>query len=189
MSNNIQLNLGEKHLELKRKTFPDEKTFNSFIKKVGGLVRGTIEYRDWVSYVKDVLGFKHCAFTNESGEELTIEIHHHPLTLFDVVEVVLATYIKNDIEFSSLDIARETLLLHYTNNIGYIPMVTSLHEKYHNGYLIIPPKFISGKWKYLLETPGYAISDATIAKCMELMKEANNKFDNYHAWQHAEGVE
>ena len=105
MSNsNPVLKLGEFNLPLKRTDFADEKELTRFIKKCVSMVRQTIEYRDWANYIKDMMGHKICLFTQESADELTVEIHHHPLTLFDLVSIILNTYMANTLEFSSLDI-------------------------------------------------------------------------------------
>jgi hypothetical protein len=179
MSGNVNFSLNSQHLSLKRKTFLSEKSHNHFAKSCVRLVRSSVEYREWSSYVKDVMGYKTCVFTNEVADQLTIDIHHHPLSLFDIVNIVINTYLKNQIEFSSPDISKDVLLLHYTNNVGYVPLISSLHEKYHNGYLSIPPKFIVGKWNYLTTTSGYVVDDDIKMKVSELMKEENNKYDTY----------
>lgn len=183
MSNsNPVLKLGEFNLPLKRTDFTDEKELTRFTKKCVSMIRQTIEYRDWVSYVKDSMGHKICLFTQESSDELTVEIHHHPLTLFDYVSIVLNTYMANALEFSSLDIMRDVLLLHFNDQVGYVPMVTTLHEKYHNGYLTIPPKYIQGVWDYIITCNNYIIPTDITDKVSELMNPANNKFSNY-IWQ------
>lgn len=177
------LEYGAWTLDLKRSGFNSEKETSQFIRKCIGIVRQTPEYRDWTSYVKDTLGYRTCAFTNENSDELTIDIHHHPLTIFDMVTIVVNTYMNNAKEFSSLDIATDILYLHFTNKVGFIPIVTSLHEKYHNGYLMIPPKFIHGKWDHLLTTPGYVVASDIVSKSKELMDDKNNLNCEYLNWQ------
>ena len=155
----------------------------SFTKKCVSLIHASPEYRDWATYVKEMLGYKTCALTNESSEQLTVDIHHHPLTIFDITNIILNTYIANQKSFTSLVIAKDVLHLHYNDRVGFIPLVSSLHEKYHNGFLVIPPKLIHGGWQYLLKTPGYQVSPDVVDKCNELMKAENNKFDAYLNWQ------
>jgi len=181
--NDATLNIGPFSLSFTRNTFNSEKDITAFMKKCVGIIRQTPEYREWTNYIKDTLGFKNCAFTNETSDEITIEIHHHPLTLFDITTIVLNTFLANDKEFSSLDIVKDVLLLHFSNKVGFIPIVASLHEKYHNGFLIIPPKFIHGDWSYLLNTPGYIIEADTMSKCKQLMDKSNNAHDQYLNWQ------
>ena len=183
---NARLTIGQFHLDFNRSQFANEKAHIAFLKKCVGLIRGTPEYKDWSSYIKDTLGIKNCVFTNETSDEITIEIHHHPLTLFDITGVILNTYINKGDEFCSLDIIKDVLHLHYTNNIGYIPLVASLHEKYHNGFLIIPPKFVLGNWNHLIKSDEYEIEKDVLDKVKSLMDLSNNKHDHYISWQNAE---
>jgi hypothetical protein len=39
------------------------------------------------------------------------------------------------------------MLYHYQNIIGYIPLVSTLHEKFHNGFLDLPINFVQGYWE------------------------------------------
>lgn len=185
--NNITFSINNQNLTLKRSGFPSQKAHTAFIKLCVRMTRTTIEYKEWSAYVKDVLGFKTCEFTNETSDEITVEIHHHPLTLYDIVDIVLSTYLTNEIEFCTLDIIKDVLILHYNNNVGYVPIVASLHEKYHNGFLIIPPKFIHGVWDYLLKTDGYCVSEDIENKANELMSSDKNQYDIYHQWQNIAG--
>ena len=138
-------------LSLRVTTLQDQKEYQSFIKNVVRLVRASYEYRLWTGYVKDTLGHNFCALTGEVADEVTVEIHHHPFTLYDICETILNHYITNGLEFCSMDIAIRVLELHYENRVGYIPLCKTLHEKYHNGALTIPINLVHGDWKYLLE--------------------------------------
>lgn len=182
----LKLGQGQFQLELCRCSFPNEKYHIAFAKKCVTMVRMSPEYKDWVSYVKDTLGHKFCAITSENSDELTVEIHHHPFSLFDATMAVLNRYLMSGDTFTSLDIVKDVLIVHYTDNIGYIPLVTSLHEKYHNGFLTIPPKFILGTWDYFLSSDEYEIDEATLLKVQSLMAAENNKHDCYVNWQKAE---
>lgn len=165
-------------IEMARASFNDEKEKFQFIRKCVNLCRQTPEYKDWVRYVKDTLGYKTCLITGETSDEVTVEIHHHPLTIFDITNVILSTYLDSGKKFTSMSIMNDVMTLHYNNKVGFIPLCTTWHEKYHNGYAVIPPKFIYGEWDYLLKTPGYSQIPDLIDKCKELMDEANNAYDN-----------
>lgn len=179
----LTLNLGQFYLPYKRANFSDNKLFISFIKKCEQLVRSSPEYKDWVSYVKDTLGHKVCVFTEETSDELTIEIHHHPFTLFDITSAVLVGKMTSGEEFTSIDIADKVLQLHYSNCVGFVPIVTSLHEKYHNGFLVIPPKFVTGNWHHILNHDDYFLDEDTRERVNGLMCAENNKYDQYFKWQ------
>ena len=187
MGNNT-IQYGSHALELTREEFDDDKQKNFFIKKCVQIVRQTPEYREWVAYVKDMLGYNTCLITGEKALEVSVEIHHHPLTLFDVVSVVLDTYLAAKSKFTSMNIINDVLTLHYNDKIGFIPLCTTWHEKYHNGYAVIPPKFIHGEWDYVLKTQGYAQTVEMIERASSLMSDSNNQYDvSANNWQNVMG--
>ena len=139
-------------LTLRRKNFSDSTEERRFIKNVERLIRSSIEYKEWVFFVKDSLHLDICAFTGESDEETgDIEIHHHPLTLYDIVQAVVDTYVMQDQEFCSFEIAQEVIDLHFKLKVGFVPLLGSLHKKFHNGYLDIPIDVVHGDYKYILQ--------------------------------------
>jgi hypothetical protein len=96
-----------------------------------------------------------------SGDDLVrvgIELHHYPLTLYDICEIVLERYEQENLRITVLAIANEVVALHYQNIIGLVPLSTTMHEAAHDGQLYIHPKNIFGNWldflniykKYLL---------------------------------------
>ena len=140
------------YLSLRRDNFEDEKEEKRFIKNVERLVRGSLEYREWLAFIKDTLNLDYCVFTKETDAETgDIEIHHHPLTLYDIVMIVVDTYIVNNKQFCTFDIASDVINLHFQLKVGFVPLLGSLHKKFHNGYLDIPIELVHGDYKYLLE--------------------------------------
>lgn len=138
-------------LSMRIKDFPTEKAMNKFIKNCEILVRRSIEYKEWRSYLIDVLGVNKCAITDELNSEVTVEVHHHIPSLFLIVKAIVNKYIQEEKEFSTFDIALEVIKLHYENRIGYITLLKSIHEKFHNGFLQIPISLIKGNYKYFIE--------------------------------------
>lgn len=138
-------------LSLRRKEFTDIKEQKRFVKNVEAIVRKSTEYREWVDYVKQVLGYFSCEVTGELGSQVTVEIHHHPISLFDITNAVVYKYILEEKEFCTFDIAQEVIQLHFCGHIGFVPLVKTMHEKVHNGYLSLPMEIIHGKWTYMLE--------------------------------------
>ena len=153
-------------LTLRRKGFDQDKEFIKFVRNVERLVRSSGEYKEWTDYVKDVLGYCNCAVTDEKSSEVTIEIHHHPITLFLIVKSIMITKINKEIEFCTFDIAQEAIELHFTNRLGYIPLVRTLHEKYHGGFLRIPMELVHGDWMYVFNN--YNIEDIDMQLIGEL---------------------
>lgn len=133
-------------LALRIKTFESEADFNKFIKKVENHVRSSIEYKEWKKYIIDVLGIKTCAITNEKIDECSIEVHHHIPSLYILIKALLNKKIANQEEFCSFDVATEAIEKHFLNKIGYVTLVKTLHEKFHNGYLSIPRELVKGDY-------------------------------------------
>lgn len=138
-------------LSLRIDNLEDPKKLNKFIKSTEILIRRSLEYRYWCGYVNNVLGFDKCEITEESHEDVSIEIHHHPFTLYSIVKSEINKCLASGIKINTLDIALRVLELHYMNKVGYIPLVKTLHEKVHSGKLYIPMELVHGDYKYLME--------------------------------------
>lgn len=137
-------------LLLRREDFSDEKELIKFIKSIESQIRFSPEYRIWTSYIRECLGFYMCSITGEVHAQTRVDLHHHPVSLFAIVKTVIFKYINSSKEFCSFDIAEDVIELHYENRIGYLPLVRSLHEKYHSGFLSIPIELVHGDYHYLI---------------------------------------
>lgn len=179
-------------LSLRVGTFHSEKEFDKFIKNSERLVRSSGEYKRWIAYIIDVLGYTSCALTEEDINECNVEIHHHPITLYTICKSVVSDLIRKDIEFCSFDVATKVIELHFQNKIGYLPLLSDLHKKYHNGYLEIPIGLIHGDYKHLLKN--FIIDDDEKDKIYALcaVKQADNpvswKRDEYPGSNKSVGV-
>jgi hypothetical protein len=160
-------------LPLRRHGFDDEKEFVKFVKNVEKLVRNSIEYREWVNYITEVVGYANCALTEERMTEVTIEIHHHPINLFTITKAVLTHKINTQKDFCTFDIAQDIIDLHFQNRIGYIPLVSTLHEKYHTGFLEIPIDFCHGDYYYILNNYTFDEDDADRVRQLCLVKSSD----------------
>jgi hypothetical protein len=138
-------------LPLRIKNFETEADFAKFVKNCEKLVRGSVEYRLWKNYIEDVLQIDNCAITNETRQDCTVEVHHHLPSLYTLVSAIISEKIAHDQEFSTFDICLESIKLHFMNKIGYVTLISSMHEKFHNGLLNIPMKLVHGDYRYFLE--------------------------------------
>lgn len=153
-------------LSLRVKNFGSEKDMEKFIKCVERLVRYSIEYKHWHSYITDNLGYDSCALTEETMSETKIEIHHHPISLFTVCKAVINKHLNGDEDICSFDIATEVIELHFKNKIGYVALLSNLHEKYHNGYLEIPIELVHGDYMDIVKN--YTMDDCDLDKITSL---------------------
>jgi hypothetical protein len=117
-----------------------------------------MEYKDYISFLKEYVGLDRCAFFNNvvhdktsANKHISIEIHHDPLTLYDIVEIVLCKYEAEGLEIDEFDIADEVMELHYNNMIGLIPLSKTAHQLAHNSNKApIPLTLIYGRYAEFL---------------------------------------
>ena len=151
------LNKAVYNLSFKRDHFPDEKYERKFVKAVKSMVRNSIEYSEWTEYLIFEKHLTKCLFTGEELAECIIQFHHHPISLQNIIEAVVDRYMQDRIMFSSADVFLEIMKLHFGMKIGVVPLVTTLNQKFHNGFLKIPIEYVIGDYNWFLEN--YTLRD------------------------------
>jgi len=150
-TNLLQLRDSPFCLPLRMNGFTSEKEQAGFLKNVEKLVRNSLEYKLWVSYVTSTLGYNKCSLTHEKIIECPLDVHHHPFTLYSIVKLVTDSFIEKNIAFNGFDVGTRVMELHYQNKIGYIVLLSNIHSKYHNGYQKLPIEHVHGDYKFLFE--------------------------------------
>lgn len=150
----LELNSGDDSftLSLRRSGFDEEKEFFKYIKVCERLVRGCTEYSEWRKFIKEVLGLNDCVLTQESGSEIDLDIHHHPISLFTIIKCVVLSKMNKQKDFCSFDICQEVMDLHYKNHIGYMILNKLHHKKFHDGFMKLPIDFVKGNYKQFLNS-------------------------------------
>jgi hypothetical protein len=138
-------------LPLRVKSFNTEKEQIAFIRNVEKLIRSSLEYKLWVSYITSTLGHTKCCLTDEKLSECQLDVHHHPLDLFLIVKMIINDFIEKNTEFTTYDICEQVMELHYQNKVSYMVLLSDLHYKYHNGFQKLPIEYVHGDYKYLLD--------------------------------------
>lgn len=133
------------------KVFMEEEIDDKLIKYVERLVRNSNEYRKYIKYLKDELDMTRCKFLEKidcSEMKVSIEFHHFPITLYDIVETILRKHVKlaNGIGVSCFSVASEVVKLHYMNMIGLVPLTKTAHELAHSKSLVIPTSYVYGNY-------------------------------------------
>lgn len=149
-----------------------DKEIEKFIKRIEKNVRSSMEYRDYISYLKEYVDMNHCAFytnmDNNSGGKVKIEIHHEPFTLFDISKIVYNKFIIEGFPLNDLYIAEEIMDLHYTNQVGLIPLSKSIHQIYHNSnQIVIPLNLVYGDYMSFCKNYNDYITDEQILDKLE----------------------
>jgi len=150
-------------LSLRISKFEDEKAYIQFVKNCEKLSRQSLEYNFWRKYIKDILGETVCHLTFENSVETDIHIHHHIPDIFTIIKAIVNKKLNNEQSFCTFDICTEAIELHFKNGIGFVPLIESLHTKFHNGFLKIPIEIVSGNYSYFLENYSQFLDEEDIA--------------------------
>lgn len=134
----------------------DEKDFKKYIDDIEKAVRSSFEYREYTNYLRTYMDMNKCSFyknvNNIDTFKIKIEIHHEPITLYDMCIVVynkrLAMHEDLDVEM----VAKEVMYLHYCMYVGLIPLAETVHELVHGQYLFVPTSKVFGFYKKFIES-------------------------------------
>lgn len=156
-----------------------------FIKQCERIVRASLEYRDYINFLKENMNLNQCIFfqgvtskqTESRRGRVSIEMHHEPFTLYDYVEVVLKKHMDEGIPISALLIADEVLDLHYGNYVGLVPLSKTMHQIIHDSpKLMVPLTMCYGNYSSFLEMYEPYISDEMYEK-LERKLDMTSKLD------------
>lgn len=148
----------------------NDKDIIKYIKRIERIIRSSTEYRDYIAFLKEYVDMTACTFFNKvnsaESRRIHVEIHHEPLTLMDIVSVVLTKWIDDGTPLNDLLIADEVMELHYRNLVGLVPLSKTVHETIHSGNqnAIIPLYVVYGNYReFILQYEDY-ISDDIVEK-------------------------
>ncbi len=156
----------------------DPKEGPKFIKYIEGLVRTSPSYGNATKYIRYTRKLNRCCIYPNIYHryDAMVELHHYPLTLWDIVYAVCKKYavLEGDEYFVSvkddLKIASEVLLLHFNEHVSFVPLSSTWHDGYHGGVLFIPLDKISPEWKNMMKDYGEYMSECAKSK-ISLMEE------------------
>ena len=135
---------------------PNAKARDKYVKRVERVVRQSMEYRDYIAFLKEHMDLDSCIFfqnvTSKGKKRVSIELHHEPFTLYDYVNVVLQKFIDEGMPLNDLMIADEVLEMHYANQVGLVPLSKTAHQIIHNSEkLLVPLNMVYGQYSEFLE--------------------------------------
>jgi hypothetical protein len=141
----------------------DEKGRVSFIKEVVSQVRRCPEMSRYRGFLTENVQMDRCSvLSGLSAEESLaagLELHHHPLTLYDVAELVLGKMEVDGDRITTMSVANRVMALHWQGKVGLVPLTGSLHELAHAGQLAIDPRSVYGDWPALLEAHSAGLTE------------------------------
>ena len=105
-----------------------------------------MEYKEYIRFLKRNTDFRRCTIlkglNTNNGKRYSIELHHEPFTLFDIVETVLNKREMLGEKIEPLSIADEVMALHYDGKVGLIHLSTTMHQLVHDDKIFIPLQYI-----------------------------------------------
>lgn len=129
----------------------DEKDFKHYMSDLERVVRQSFEYRQLISYLKNTEGMDECSFlenvTSRDNTKQRIEIHHSPLTLYDICLAVFRKRQHNHEDIDINSVAEEVMWLHYAGWVGLIPVSATVHDLIHNGFAAVPTNIVRGNYR------------------------------------------
>jgi hypothetical protein len=132
----------------------DERGRVSFVREVVSQVRRCPEYARYRSYLLENLDMGGCSvlsgLSQEELESAELELHHHPLSLHDVVETVLGQMEADGARVTTMAVAHRAMAFHWRGAVGLVPLVKTVHELVHAGQFRIDPRMVYGDWRVLL---------------------------------------
>lgn len=144
--------------------FRDEREQTKFCLSLRSWIRSSMEYKDYIQFLKNTMDWRRCAILknaiNANGRRYTIEIHHEPFTLFDIIDTVVRKMIAEDIPIEPLRVAEKVMELHYDGKVGLINLTKTQHELVGNGQIFIPLQFIYHDYYAFYEEYKDVMSDA-----------------------------
>lgn len=142
-----------------------------YIKTIERICRSSLEYKNYIAFLRENINMTKCSFFNgvENGDagskHIRIEIHHDPLTLFDITDTIITKFQENGTPLDSFMIADEVMANHYSNRVGLIPLSKTIHEMVHNSdKIFIPLHLVYGRYKEFFNEYGDYMSDELYKK-------------------------
>lgn len=140
----------------------EEKNKAAFVKYIKTIVRGSIEYKEMVDFLKKHIDMNHCSYfkkVNNSIKGINLEIHHEPFVLEDIVYIVIRYFLDNDLPIDPAVISEQVMLLHYQGLIGLMPVTKTVHELIHAKQIFVPithvygdvETFVKQYWDYMTD--------------------------------------
>ena len=163
-------------------TFRTPKERVKFIKMVESVCRKSMEYKEYIRFLKRNTDFRRCTILKglnaNNGKRYSIELHHEPFTLFDIVETVLNKREMLGEKIEPLSIADEVMALHYDGKVGLIHLSTTMHQLVHDDKIFIPLQYIYQSYNEFYSEYRPYFNPLVIEK-LEMKVEMSLKTDNF----------
>ena len=133
----------------------NEKERVKFIRTIVSTVRKCPEYARYRTFLIENVDMDRCSMLSGLSAEDTLaaglELHHAPLALYDICELVLGQMQVDGERLTTFAVANRVMAYHWRGMVGLVPLTQTLHEAVHAGQLYVDPRTIFGNWQGLLD--------------------------------------
>ena len=147
--------------------------FNTFIKSIEKLIRTSQEYSMYIANVFSNYGISNCAILGHANN-IEIELHHYPYTLYDLVRIECCRYIIDKIPLTTFSVAMDVINFHLTNLVSFVPLSITAHQAAHSGKIFIPLSMVYGKTNEFNSLYAEYIPEDLKIKFNEIVTKTNN---------------
>lgn len=164
----------------------DEKSFKKYMFAVEKCVRTSFEYKEFIKFLREYMDMNQCAFyskvSNADTPKIRIEIHHEPLSLYDICLIVYNKRVAFNEPLDEEYVAKEVMYLHYNLMVGVIPLAETVHQLVHAQYLFVPTTAVLGKYREFIDRyKPYMLPEQI--DVLEHIEEATKVYDSEEAKQ------
>jgi hypothetical protein len=146
----------------------DDKARTKFIKTIVAMVRKCPEYGRYRTFLLENLDMDRCSVLSElTPEEVSaagLEIHHAPLGLYDICELVLGQMQVDEERITTFSVANRVMAYHWMGKVGLVPLTQTIHEAVHAGQVHVDPRTIFGNWQALLDEHRGGLTEHLVEK-------------------------
>lgn len=127
--------------------------YRKLIKNAERLIRRSKEYTAYLGMIKNKYEDlnRDNVLSNIDSSDAEIEMHHYPLSLYDICDTVASHRIFHKIKLTTFSLAKEVMECHFKNIVGLVPLSRTLHELAHTNNLFISKDQVFGNYKRFLE--------------------------------------
>jgi hypothetical protein len=145
----IFYSIDAKDLEKEEYTFSYNSLDSENVNIIKYLFRQSFEYKNLIYFMKNTLDLSYCAFfPNYSYKNgFIIQLHHAPFTLDDITKTIINKYLVLNKKYNLHDICEELAIIHYTFQVGLIPLNPTVHKLVHADKIVIHPDLVFGNWE------------------------------------------
>jgi hypothetical protein len=157
----------------------DENAYKKFIKQTERLIRKSKEYTKYIETLRtNVPALNYDSImSNISNADASLELHHYPLNLYTIVEIVLNHHLMKKDKVTSFSIAKEVMECHFRNIIGLVSLATTNHQLAHLSSIFLDKRQVFGDYERFLEE----YKDAITVDVKEKIERLNQLSENNSA--------